>query len=41
MDLGIPAGEIALLIAALLVAGVVAGFLAGLLGIGGGGVLVP
>ena len=38
---GIPAGEIALLIAALLVAGVAAGFLAGLLGIGGGGVLVP
>ena len=41
MDFGIPAGEIALLIAALLVAGVAAGFLAGLLGIGGGGVLVP
>jgi len=41
MDVGIPAGEIALLIAALLVAGVAAGFLAGLLGIGGGGVLVP
>jgi uncharacterized membrane protein YfcA len=41
MDLGIPAGELALLIIALLAAGVIAGFLAGLLGIGGGGVLVP
>src|SRR6478609_8032188 len=38
---GIPAGEIALLIIALLAAGLIAGFLAGLLGIGGGGVLVP
>ena len=37
----IPAGELVLLVAALLVAGLVAGFLAGLLGIGGGGVLVP
>jgi uncharacterized protein len=41
MDLGVPAGELALLVAALLAAGLVAGFLAGLLGIGGGGVLVP
>jgi len=41
MDLGVPAGEVALLVAALLAAGLVAGFLAGLLGIGGGGVLVP
>ena len=41
MDLGLPAGELVLLISALLVAGLVAGFLAGLLGIGGGGVLVP
>ncbi|MTD92764.1 TSUP family transporter [Hyphomicrobium sp. xq] len=41
MEIGLPAGELALLIVALLVAGVVAGFLAGLLGIGGGGVLVP
>ena len=41
MDLGVSAGEVALLVAALLAAGLVAGFLAGLLGIGGGGVLVP
>jgi len=41
MELGVPVGEIALLVAALLVAGLIAGFLAGLLGIGGGGVLVP
>lgn len=41
MTFGLPAGEIALLIAGLLAAGVIAGFLAGLLGIGGGGVLVP
>ena len=40
MEIGLPAGELALLISALLVAGLVAGFLAGLLGIGGGGVLV-
>lgn len=41
MLFGLPAGEIALLIVALLAAGLIAGFLAGLLGIGGGGVLVP
>jgi uncharacterized membrane protein YfcA len=41
MDFGLPAGELALLIVVLLAAGVIAGFLAGLLGIGGGGVLVP
>jgi uncharacterized protein len=42
MDLGgVSAGELAGLAAALVVAGLVAGFLAGLLGIGGGGVLVP
>jgi len=41
MDLGIPAGELALLLAALLPAGFVTGLLAGLLGIGGGGILVP
>ena len=41
MQFGIPAGEIALLVVALLAAGLLAGFLAGLLGIGGGGVLVP
>jgi uncharacterized membrane protein YfcA len=36
-----PAGELVMLVAALILAGLVAGFLAGLLGIGGGGVLVP
>jgi uncharacterized membrane protein YfcA len=41
MLLGIPAGELVMLVAALIVAGLAAGFLAGLLGIGGGGVLVP
>lgn len=41
MQFGIPAAEIALLVVALLAAGLLAGFLAGLLGIGGGGVLVP
>jgi uncharacterized membrane protein YfcA len=38
---GVPAGELAALVAALMVGGLTAGFLAGLLGIGGGGVLVP
>src|ERR1700704_2089873 len=41
MLLGMPAGELVMLVAALIVAGLIAGFLAGLLGIGGGGVLVP
>jgi uncharacterized protein len=41
MLFGLPAGELIMLVAALIVAGLVAGFLAGLLGIGGGGVLVP
>ncbi len=41
MLFGLPAGEIALLILGLLAAGLIAGFLAGLLGIGGGGVMVP
>lgn len=41
MHLGVSAGELAVLIAVLLAAGLVAGTLAGLLGIGGGGVLVP
>jgi uncharacterized membrane protein YfcA len=41
MLFGLPASELALLIVGLLAAGVIAGFLAGLLGIGGGGVLVP
>lgn len=41
MEVGLANGDLAMLIAALLAAGLVAGFLAGLLGIGGGGVLVP
>jgi uncharacterized protein len=41
MDLGMPWGELALLVGALLVAGFVTGLLAGLLGIGGGGILLP
>jgi uncharacterized protein len=41
MILDIPAGELALLLGALLAAGFLTGLLAGLLGIGGGGILVP
>jgi uncharacterized membrane protein YfcA len=41
MQLALPWNEIAWLAAALVAAGLVTGFLAGLLGIGGGGVLVP
>jgi uncharacterized membrane protein YfcA len=41
MDLGIPAGDLALLVGTLLAAGLVTGLLAGMLGIGGGGILVP
>jgi len=41
MDLGIPVGEAALLVGALLAAGLVTGLLSGMLGIGGGGILVP
>jgi uncharacterized membrane protein YfcA len=41
MNLAVPWGELALLASALLVAGLATGLLAGLLGIGGGGVLVP
>jgi len=41
MDAGISAGDLAILTLALLIGGLATGFLAGLLGIGGGGVLVP
>jgi uncharacterized membrane protein YfcA len=41
MDLGVSAGELAALTGALLAAGFATGLLAGLLGIGGGGILVP
>ena len=41
MDFGLPAGELLLLVGALLSAGFVTGILAGLLGIGGGGIMVP
>jgi uncharacterized membrane protein YfcA len=41
MNLGVPWGELALLVGALLVAGFVTGLLAGLLGIGGGAILLP
>jgi uncharacterized membrane protein YfcA len=41
MDLGVPACELAVRVVALLAAGAVTGLLAGLLGIGGGGILVP
>ncbi len=38
---GLPFGEIAALAAALVAGGIITGFLAGLLGIGGGGIIVP
>lgn len=41
MDFGLASGELVLLALVLVAGGVIAGFLAGLLGIGGGGVLVP
>lgn len=41
MEIGLANGELALLALALVAGGLVTGFLAGLLGIGGGGVLVP
>ena len=41
MIFGVPMGEGALLIGALLAGGLVTGFLVGLLGVGGGGIMVP
>ena len=41
MGVGVSLGELAALIVALLAAGFATGLLAGLLGIGGGGILVP
>jgi uncharacterized membrane protein YfcA len=41
MDLSLANGELAWLVAALIAGGLATGFLAGLLGIGGGGILVP
>jgi uncharacterized membrane protein YfcA len=41
MVLGVPLGELALLLAAVVVAGIATGILAGLFGIGGGAIIVP
>ncbi len=41
MDLGLPIGDLLLLAGVLLATGVAVGLIAGLLGIGGGGILVP
>lgn len=41
MDLGLPLGELALLLGLMLLGGFATGIFAGLLGIGGGGILVP
>lgn len=41
MDFGVTPAEITAVVVALIAGGLIAGFLAGLLGIGGGGVLVP
>ena len=41
MDFGLPASELALLLMMLLAGGLVMGILAGLLGVGGGGIMVP
>jgi len=41
MEISLPLGDLAWLVAALLAGGLLMGFLAGLFGIGGGGILVP
>src|ERR1700680_1188397 len=41
MLLGVPAGELAFIVAMIIVGGIVTGLLAGLFGIGGGAVIVP
>jgi uncharacterized membrane protein YfcA len=41
MDLGLPAGEMAVLAALLIGGGVLTGLLSGLFGVGGGGIMVP
>ncbi|WP_088342801.1 MULTISPECIES: sulfite exporter TauE/SafE family protein [Rhodomicrobium] len=41
MDLGMPAGEVVLLVCGLMAGGLIAGVLSGLFGVGGGGILVP
>ena len=41
MEFGLPVGELAVLLAMLLGGGLIMGLLAGLLGIGGGGIMVP
>ena len=40
-QLSMTGGNLALLVAALILAGAIVGFMSGLLGIGGGGILVP